>query len=311
MRSASRSGWSSIEKVRASSMTCSCAFGRAAASLRPSSTGKNSSSADHLHVGVDRRPDVERLDGLVDQGVELRQHPVGEIAGGVLPLGIADELDVLGMGVGGLGRGDRAAAHHQVERDAGAAARGLDVGGRRIIGRRLDEAGDDRRLGDRERRRAVPEEAARGGVDAVGAAAEIDAVQIEFEDLVLGEAPFERERQDRLAQLAGEGALVGEEDVAGELLGDGRDAAHPVAAGDAEPEAADDADRIDAEMRAEAAVLDRDHRVAHHRRDPVVGQPFAEHRAHRLDDRRHWRRGPGSSGRDCRGGRARHSSAAG
>ena len=146
-----------------------------------------------LHVGVDRRPDVERLDGLVDQRVELRQHPVGEIAGGVLPLGGADQLDVLRMGVGGLGRGDRAAAHHQVERDAGAAARGLGVGGRRIIGRRLDEPGDDRRLGDRKRRRAVPEEAPRGGVDAVGAAAEIDPVQIELEDLVLGEAPFERE----------------------------------------------------------------------------------------------------------------------
>ena len=174
--------------------------------------------------------------------------------------------------------------HHQVERDAGAAARGLGVGGRRIIGRRLDEAGDDRRLGDRELGRAVAEEAARSGVDAIGAAAEIDAVEIELEDLVLGEAPFERHRQYGLAQLAGEAAIVVEEDVAGELLGDGRAALRPAAALDAHDQGADDADRIDADMRAEAAVLDRDHRVAHDRRDPVVGQPFAEHRAHRLDD---------------------------
>ena len=119
----------------------------------------------------------------------------------------------------------------------------------------------------RELGRAVAEEAARGGVDAIGAAAEIDAVEIEFEDLVLGEAPFERQRQYALAQLAGEAAVVGQEDVAGELLGDRRDAAHPAAAGQAEPEAARDADRIDAGMRAEAPVLDRDHRVAHDRRD--------------------------------------------
>ena len=45
---------------------------------------------------------------------------------------------------------------------------------------------------------AMAEEAARRGVDAVGAAAEIDAVEIELEDLVLAELALERERQDRL-----------------------------------------------------------------------------------------------------------------
>ena len=74
---------------------------------------------------------------------------------------------------------------------------------------------------------AVPEEEPRGAVDAVGAAAEIDAVQVELEDLVLGEAPFEREGEDPFADLAAEAAVVGEEDVAGELLGDGRAALPP------------------------------------------------------------------------------------
>ena len=75
-----------------------------------------------------------------------------------------------------------------------------------------------------------------------------------------------------------------QEDVAGELLGDGRDAAHPVAAGDADEDAAHDADRVDAGMGAEAPVLHGDDRLAHHRRDPLIGNPFAEARPHRLDD---------------------------
>src|SRR3954462_5364719 len=115
----------------------------------------------------------------------------------------------------------------------------------------------------------MAEEAPRGGVDAVGATAEIDAVQVQLEDLVLGEAPLERQRQDPLAYLAPEIAVVGEEDVAGELLGDRRCALAPAALGRADAERADDADRVDAGMMAEAPVLDRDHRVLHDRRDLV------------------------------------------
>ena len=45
---------------------------------------------------------------------------------------------------------------------------------------------------------AMAEEFPRCGVDAVGAAAEIDAVEVEFEDLVLAELSLQREREDRL-----------------------------------------------------------------------------------------------------------------
>ena len=46
-------------------------------------------------------------------------------------------------------------------------------------------------------------------------------------------------------------------------------------------ERAGDADRVDADMAAEALVLDRDHRRAHRRRDLVIGQPAAEARPQR------------------------------
>ena len=128
---------------------------------------------------------------------------------------------------------------------------------------------------------AMAEEIPRRGVDSVGAAAEIDAVEIKLEDLVLAELAFEREREDRFLDLADEAAVVGQEDVARELLGDRRGRADLVALDDRRAERAGDADRIDADVAAEAPVLGRDHRRAHLRRDLVVGQPAAEARAHR------------------------------
>ena len=56
-------------------------------------------------------------------------------------------------------------------------------------------------------RRRFAEIALRRGIDAVSAGAEIDPVQIDFEDLVLGEAVLEPQRQQRLADLAREVAL--------------------------------------------------------------------------------------------------------
>ncbi len=119
---------------------------------------------------------------------------------------------------------------HQIEHNAGAADRGVDIGGWRIARRRLDETGDDGGFGQVELARRMAEEAARGGIDAIGAAAEIDAVQIKLEYLFLAEAPFHGERQDHFANLAAERARIGQKQVAGELLGNRRSALRPSAA---------------------------------------------------------------------------------
>ena len=74
--------------------------------------------------------------------------------------------------------------------------------------------------------RALAEIFLRRRLDPVGARAEIDAIEIEFEDLVLGIFALEPERQDRLLDLARERPLLGEEQVLGELLGQGRAALH-------------------------------------------------------------------------------------
>ena len=64
------------------------------------------------------------------------------------------------------------------------------------------------------------EEGARRGLDAVGALAEVDLVEVHLEDLVLRVVALDLDRERDLLELARQRALVGEEQVAGELLGD-------------------------------------------------------------------------------------------
>ena len=165
-----------------------------------------------------------------------------------------------------------------------AADRGLHVRGGGIVGRRLHETGDHRRLGEVQMVRAMPEELPRCRIDAVRAAAVIDLVQIQLEDLVLREFAFERERQDPFSELAPELLLAGQEHVARELLRDGRAALHPASALEAHLDRSRDADRIDADVRPEAAILHRNRRGAHDLGDLGVGQPFAVARPERHDD---------------------------
>ena len=86
----------------------------------------------HLHAGIERRPHVDRLGGLVDQLVELRQRPVGEVTDAVLVGRLLDP------NLGRVGcrrrRGvDEAVLDHRLDDHARARARRLDVGGRGVV----------------------------------------------------------------------------------------------------------------------------------------------------------------------------------
>lgn len=63
-----------------------------------------------------------------------------------------------------------------------------------------------------------------GGVDAKGTGAEINPVEVEFEDLLLGQLGLQPDRQDDLLDLARDGSFRLEEQILGKLLGDGRTA---------------------------------------------------------------------------------------
>src|SRR6185503_14073166 len=98
--------------------------------------------------------------------------------------------------------------------------------------------------------------------DAARAAAEVDVVQVELEDLVLVVGALDRAGDARLEQLAGERLVLPRDalgdEVAGELHGDGARALADVAGAQVGEQGAEDAVRVDAVVLAEALVLDGD-----------------------------------------------------
>jgi hypothetical protein len=79
-------------------------------------------------------------------------------------------------------------------------------------------AGENRRLRQRQVTRLDIEIARGGGFDPVSARAEIDAVQVHLQDLVLGVFGLQPEREDDLLHLALDGALRRQEHVFRKLL---------------------------------------------------------------------------------------------
>ena len=132
--------------------------------------------------------------------------------------------------------------------------------------RRLEQAGQHRGFGEVHVARGLVEVILRRRVDAERAAAHIGAVEIELEDLVLGQPRLEPDRQERFLDLALDGALVGQEQVLGELLRDRRAALHHAAGARIRRQRAHEARRIDAEVLVEAAVFGRERRL-----DQMVG----------------------------------------
>ncbi len=172
---------------------------------------------------------------------------------------------------GGIGR-DELFFRHRAQHDVATLAAPGRRRKRRPVVRRLNDAGDGGRLAEREVGDVLAEEEARGLGDAVhgkrAALAEVDVVEIQLEDLVLRRLALEDDRHVLLGELALERLLGREEEVLHQLLRDGA-AAHqvrPIAAqvGD---DGADGANDVDAGMVVEAAILDRQHRLHHARRN--------------------------------------------
>ncbi len=174
---------------------------------------------------------------------------------------------------------------HRFDHNPGAATRGIDIGGGRVIGWRLDQPGDDRRFTQAQLVGTMTVEGAAGGIDAISAATKINAVEIKFEDLILAEFALEREGQHAFLYLASERAAVRQEDIARQLLRDGRPTLPPLAGLKPDLDRSRHADRVDPDVPAKSFVLDRDHSRAHRRRDIFVRQPLPETGAHRYQYR--------------------------
>src|SRR5262245_63547605 len=121
--------------------------------------------------------------------------------------------------------------------------------------RSLGQAGKKRALLDRELLRRLSEIAARGELDAPGAAAEIDGIEIELENLRLAERTLDPRRHDHLADLALVGEVFAHQQVLDDLLGDGGTALRAPGGREIADEGADQAALVNPLMLIETFIL--------------------------------------------------------
>ena len=160
-----------------------------------------------------------------------------------------------------LAFGQEAALHHIGQHLVGAGARRRQVDVRGVFRGRLEQAGEHGAFGERQILDVLAEIEIRRGRDAERAAAHIGAVEIELQDFLLRQVHFQPNRQEGFLDLALDRALVGQEQVLGELLRDGRTALHHGIGLDVLGHGAEQAQEIDAEMVEEAAILGGQHRI--------------------------------------------------
>ena len=218
-----------------------------------------------LHVHVDRGADHEDALGVgfregIDQLAHLVEGPVEIVVRRILVAAI-DRDGRIAPRAEHLALGHEAGIDQIVEHHVGAGARGGQVDVRRVFGRRLEQAGEHRGFREIDVARRLVEVEMRRAVDAEGAAAHIGAVEIEFQDFILGEPRLQPDRQKGFLHLALDGALVVEEQVLRQLLGDRRTALAHAAGLRVGDERARGAGDVDAEMIVETAVFGGERRL--------------------------------------------------
>ena len=168
-----------------------------------------------------------------------------------------------------LGPGQIALILHQPDDQVGAVLRAAQIAGRRIGRRRLEQSGQHRGLGRIDDAGGLAEIALACGLETKGACAQIGAVQIDGQNIVLGVFQLHRDRHRDFFQLALEPRQIREIDAFRDLL---RNRGAAVALERATAFAQVDANRTQnaprrhAEMPEIALVLGRHHRVAQMRR---------------------------------------------
>ena len=233
-----------------------------------------------LACGIEGREHPERPVVAPDITRHLLAHPIDEVAGGWaatrghgeglhararrFPFVLAEEVGV----------------HHRIDDDARTPARQCEVVGRAVARGSLQQARDHGGLGHVDIARRAAEIAPRRRVDAVGAGAEIGAVEVDGQDFFLGELALQPEGEHRLLNLAADGALRREEHQLRHLLGDRAAARHHAPLDRVLPGRADHAEGVDAAVGVEAPVLDRENRLGQHRRHLLDRHQLAPHLAH-------------------------------
>ncbi|MBV8203186.1 MAG: transglycosylase domain-containing protein, partial [Acidobacteria bacterium] len=144
------------------------------------------------------------------------------------------------------------------------------VAPRIVVAGRLGQGGEQRRLRQGQPRGRLAEVLPGRRLDAARAVAEVDVIEVQLQDLSLGEVRLELLRDADLEQLPGRGALLAgdllREEIAGQLHGDRAEALLDAAGTQVGGESASDAVPVDGAVPEEAPVLDRHEGVGEVRR---------------------------------------------
>src|SRR5690606_35442870 len=191
---------------------------------------------------------------------QLPQHVGDEMGRYVAGLIVLTENDRLLPGLPGFFFGDIAHFHHPIEDDGPAAEGGLHLAPRGIVARVPQQAGDEGRFRQVQLPHALAEVYPAGGFDAVGAVAEVHVVEVRLQNFIVRVLSYDLDRPQHFLQLAGDRAVVGEEGVASQLLGDGARALKAAGSSQVNPEGPGDADEVQPPVFVEAVVFHSDDR---------------------------------------------------
>ncbi len=164
---------------------------------------------------------------------------------------------------------------HPAERVITAPDGGVHVHVRALLDVALQNPGNQRSLFELEVLGGFAEVKPRRGFDAVHAVAEIHLVAVEREDLALGVPLLDAHRKDRLADLAFPRFFVGQEQLAGKLLGQGARTSGLAPLHDVLDERDGDPRNAEADVLLEIVIFSREDRLAELGRDGFVGNDFA------------------------------------
>ena len=220
---------------------------------------------------------VPRFELLADVFEEIR----GGRGGG---RGLAPQNNRFGTRGVGLGRCDEPDVRHPRQRVVAAPQRRLHVHVRALPDVALQNAGNQRRFLEGEILGRLAEVEARGRLHPVDAVPEVHLIAVEGEDLVLRVALLDLDGENRFLDLPLPRFLVGEEQLAGELLGERAGAGGHPSFDDVLDERDDDARDAEAEVLLEGGVLGGEDRLLQLRRDRFIRDDLAPLNRELADD---------------------------
>ncbi len=227
-----------------------------------------------LQIEIERCVNLEPLivEPLAVLVFELATHPLDKPRRGVARAAATlGQPQRIGARERGIGVADCVGTPHQLD-DGIAALHGTIGKAARVVALRSFRQGREcRGLGKIQLAHRLSEVALTRRFDAVGAVAEVDLVEIELEDAVLGIFRLDHPGDFGFAQFAAQRLFTGVEtlgkEVARELHRDRRKPLRNAARTQVGETGADDAREVDAPMRVEALVFRDDEGLAHLLRD--------------------------------------------